>query len=72
VTVPDEDERITRLAHDLRTPLTIVSGFAELLARRGEELDPEQRADFIARIDAAAREMRVILDTERDERLARG
>lgn len=61
-----EEDRIMRLAHDLRTPLTIVSGFAELLVRRGEELDPDQRADYAARIEAAAREMRVILDSTRE------
>lgn len=64
----DAEARIARLAHDLRTPLTIVSGFAEILARRGDELTPEQRTDFITRIDEAAREMRRLLDAERLER----
>lgn len=61
----DAEERLTRLVHDLRTPLTIVSGFAEMLVRRGDELAPEQRAEFLGRIDAAAAEMRRMLDDAR-------
>lgn len=66
------DDRIARLAHDLRTPLTIVLGFSELVARKAGELPEEQLLDFVGRIDVAAREMRDILDAERDERLAQG
>lgn len=64
-----EDERIAKLAHDLRTPLTIVSGFADLLQRRGADLPPDEVADFVERIAEAAREMKELLDAERDERL---
>ena len=38
------DERLARLVHDLRTPLTIVQGFAELLDRGDATLDEERRA----------------------------
>jgi K+-sensing histidine kinase KdpD len=55
------------LVHDLRTPLTLVEGFAELLARRGDELGPAERAEHLERIAAAAREMRALLDTARAE-----
>jgi signal transduction histidine kinase len=51
--------------HDLRTPLTLVEGFAELLARRGDELTPAERAEHLERIVAAAREMRALLDAAR-------
>jgi signal transduction histidine kinase len=64
----DAEQRLVTMVHDLRTPLTIVVGFAELLARRGEDLAAEQRQEYIARIDEAAREMRSILDRERNER----
>jgi K+-sensing histidine kinase KdpD len=40
----EEDERLVALVHDLRTPLTIVQGFADLLARRGPTLSEEERS----------------------------
>lgn len=51
---------ISRLRHDLRTPLTIVAGFAELLAD-APALTDEQRRDYARRIVAAAEDMRRIL-----------
>jgi signal transduction histidine kinase len=54
------DSDIGRLRHDLRTPLTIVAGFAELLA--GEQpLSDEQRREFARRIVNAADDMRQML-----------
>jgi K+-sensing histidine kinase KdpD len=50
------------LVHDLRTPLAIVTGLAELLERDGARLDEAQRAEYLARIHDAAREMRDLLD----------
>jgi signal transduction histidine kinase len=64
-----EDERLVALVHDLRTPLTIVQGFADLLARRGATLSEEERDEYVARIAAAANDMKVILDDERSQRL---
>lgn len=61
-------ERLIRLVHDLRSPLMVVAGFADLLVRR-DDLTEEQRVDFIARVDAAARDLRAILDSERADRL---
>jgi signal transduction histidine kinase len=63
------DERLVALVHDLRTPLTIVQGFADLLSRRGSELSDEERTEYVSRIAAAAAEMKSILDDERTERL---
>jgi len=63
--VPDEDERLARLVHDLRTPLTLVLGFSDLLRRRGDELTAEQRAEFAERIDDAAQDLKRILDAQR-------
>jgi signal transduction histidine kinase len=54
-----EDRR--RLRHDLRTPLTIVSGFAEVLARE-RAVTAAERREYAARIQAAAEEIRALLD----------
>jgi len=53
---------VRKLVHDLRTPLTIVEGFAHLLERDGATMDPDQRAEYAHRIKAAAGEMRELLD----------
>jgi signal transduction histidine kinase len=64
----DTDPRISRLVHDLRTPLTIVQGFAELLQRGGDGLADEKRVDYLERIVQASHEMKDILDDERTDR----
>jgi signal transduction histidine kinase len=56
------DADLHALVHDLRTPLTIVEGFSDLLVRRGAELDASARDEYVGRIAAAAREMRELLD----------
>ena len=56
-----DDEARRRLRHDLRTPLTIVSGFAEVLAA-DRPISDEARRDYAARIHAAAEEMREMID----------
>jgi signal transduction histidine kinase len=66
----DPHRRIAQLVHDLRTPLTVVEGFAQLLEREGAELDEKRRAEYVARIAQASREMREILDAEREDRLS--
>jgi signal transduction histidine kinase len=57
--LPDEERR--RLRHDLRTPLTVVTGFAEVLAA-DRPLSDAVRRDYAARIQAAAEEIRAMLD----------
>jgi signal transduction histidine kinase len=50
-----------RLRHDLRTPLTIVAGFAEVLA--GErDISDQDRREFAQRIQDAAEDLRKLLD----------
>ena len=66
------DELLVSLVHDLRTPLTIVQGFADLLSRRGASLNDDQRQEYVDRIAAAAGEMKSILDDERSRRLSAG
>jgi signal transduction histidine kinase len=55
-----EDER-RRLRHDLRTPLTVVTGFAEVLAAEKPMADDDRR-DYARRIGEAAAEIRSVLD----------
>ena len=60
-----DDER-RQLRHDLRTPLTIVTGFSEVLAA-DRPIPDETRRDYAARIHAAAEELRELLDALLDE-----
>jgi signal transduction histidine kinase len=50
-----------RLRHDLRTPLTIVAGFAEVLAA-DRPISDQDRRDFAKRIQDAATEIRELID----------
>ena len=59
-------ERRRRLRHDLRTPLTIVSGFAEVLAAE-RPLSEEDRRDYAARIQAAAVQIGEMVDALLEE-----
>ena len=62
--MPDEPaaDPLAKLVHDLRSPLTVAEGFAELLARDDGRLTREQRAAFAERIAAAMADMRALLD----------
>jgi K+-sensing histidine kinase KdpD len=60
------DDALRVLVHDLRTPLTIVEGFSDLLVRRGAELEPEQRDEYAQRIAEAAKELRELIDRAAD------
>ena len=51
-----------RLRHDLRTPLTIVAGFAEVLAA-DRPISDQDRRDFATRIQDAAGEIRSLIDS---------
>jgi len=57
----DDDDGRRRLRHDLRTPLTIVTGFAEVLAS-DKAISEENRREYAQRIQAAAAELRAMLD----------
>ena len=59
--MPDGDE-LGRLRHDLRSPLTIVIGFAELMAA-DRPMSEEQRRDYSERVLNAAIEMRALIDS---------
>jgi K+-sensing histidine kinase KdpD len=56
------EQELRKLVHDLRTPLTVVEGFARMLERGEGRISPEDRAEFLARIVEAAGQMAEILD----------
>jgi signal transduction histidine kinase len=62
----DESERRRRLRHDLRTPLTVVTGFAEVLAA-DRPITEEDRREYAARIHAAALEIGELVDALLEE-----
>jgi signal transduction histidine kinase len=57
-----DGETRRRLRHDLRTPLTIVAGFAEVLAG-DREISQAERREFAIRIQDAAAEIRKLIDS---------
>jgi len=60
-----DGETRRRLRHDLRTPLTIVAGFAEVLAA-DREISQADRREFAARIQDAAGDIRRLIDQALD------
>jgi signal transduction histidine kinase len=55
------DEERRRLRHDVRTPLTIVTGFAEVMAA-DRAISDEDRRDYARRILEAGQEIRAMVD----------
>jgi signal transduction histidine kinase len=65
--VNEEEAEAARrqLRHDLRTPLTIVAGFAEVLASDRQISDADRR-EYAERIMTAADEIRSLIDRQLD------
>ena len=61
-----DDER-RKLRHDLRTPLTIITGFAEVLSGDRAISDADRR-DYARRILDAGQEIRTMLDDALEDR----
>lgn len=63
---------ISAVAHDLRTPLSTIGGFASMLRQRYEKFPKEEALDIIARIESnaerAGRMLTNLLDVDRLER----
>ena len=59
-----EADELARLRHDLRTPLAVVVGFADLLAG-DRPLGEDERRLFARRIAEAAGDLRRLLDETR-------
>jgi signal transduction histidine kinase len=57
-----KDELLGTVAHDLRTPLGNVAGYAQLLERRvGDQLDPTSRS-MLGHIQSSARFMKMLVE----------
>ena len=53
---------VAMVAHDLRSPLTVIAGFTQLLRSEWETTSPERRVDFLDRIDRSVRGLQSLLD----------
>lgn len=53
-------------SHELRTPLTAVQGYLELLAQYDEMLPPEQRREFLQKVQRSCDELVLLLDNVMD------
>jgi signal transduction histidine kinase len=51
---------VANVSHELKTPLTVISGFAETL--REERLTQDERERFVSMIEASARRMQRVVD----------
>lgn len=60
----DRAAELSRLRHDLRTPLTIIIGFAELLDTE-RPLPEADRREYAQRVLSAAVEIRELIDGAR-------
>lgn len=68
-----KDEFLSMVSHEMRTPLSSIHGFADLLDRRHDELDAEERREMARRIRANAdRQIELIDDLLSSDRLANG
>lgn len=56
-----DDETLRKLRHDLRSPLVVISGFAQLLGGDREISDTERR-EYAERILAASQELEQLID----------
>ncbi len=55
-----KDEMITNVAHDLRTPLTSILGYLDLLTQ-GDMLTPEQQKKYLGIVSGKARQLETLI-----------
>lgn len=60
--VEDKDQLLSIISHQLRTPLTAVVGFAELLRSEPERTSPEERRAMLADLTSHAFELSAMFD----------
>ncbi len=59
--IADQDAFLGLLAHELRSPLRAISGYTELLQRRGQELSAAEHRDALAEVAASSAKLEAIL-----------
>ncbi len=60
-------------SHELRTPVGVISGFAELLSTHVDDLEPSKVRDYAGRIDATAQQLASLVENLLDfSRMERG
>lgn len=57
-----KNEFVAKVAHDLRTPITSVQGFAETMLYRWTEFSDEERLRFLGLISQGARQLMVLVE----------
>ncbi len=55
-----DQDTLRKLRHDLRSPLVVISGFAQLMAG-DREISEQERRDYAERILRAAKEMEELM-----------
>ena len=56
-----DEETLKRLQHDVRSPLVVISGFAQLLST-DSDLSHDDRREYAGRIEEAARDLTRLID----------
>lgn len=57
-------EAVRQLRHDLKTPLTALIGFLELIQDRPSVADDPLAAEYLTRCDSAAKRMLALIDEQ--------
>ena len=66
-----DDETLRKLRHDLRSPLVVIAGFAQLLSG-DRDITADERRDYAQRILRASEEMEQMMVDALGGRPARG
>jgi len=57
-----KDDFVAMIAHDLRSPLSVITGFAQILLQRWEALSDVQKQDFLSKIIRNSEEVGALAD----------